>query len=157
MGLSVQPEVLGSGEQEAGEQEHFCPSVMQPPKYCRLFRQKQQRRNPGGLLEGLMRTIAGGSRQPTKPRAQEKEGGGGDDHRCLTDVIFIPVEHMVHCLEGGGSSDTVNSFDAFNREGAQLFEINSRILYEVLFLKNTWHLASMLSQRKCLELEGWLQ
>lgn len=104
-----------------------------------------------------MRTVAGGARQRMKPHGQEKEGGEGNDHRRLPDMIFIPVEHTVHCLEGGGSSDTVNSFDAFNREGAQLSEINSGILNEVLFLINTWHLVSMLSQRKCPELEGWLQ
>lgn len=72
------------------------------------------------------------------------------------DAIFIPVETSVHYFEGGGSSDIVNLLDAFNREGAQLFEINSRILYEVLFPKKIWHLASMLSRRECPELEGWL-
>lgn len=85
-----------------------------------------------------------------KSPGQEKKRGN------RTTTLFMPTEHTVHCLEGGGSSNTVNSFDAFNREGAQLFEISSRISYEVLFLKNTWHLASMLSQRKRPEREGWL-
>ena len=46
-------------------------------------------------------------------------------------IIFISVENTGPLSQGRGSFDTVNLFDAFNSDGAQLFEIDPRVLNKV--------------------------
>lgn len=117
---------------------------------CRFLRNS-------GILEvcwrGRCDAELGRAGASAKPLGQREEGAK-TTAQALHD--FYSCGNMGRCLGGGGSFDTVNEFDAFKSKGAPLFKIIPRCLYEVMFLKNTWHLASEQSQRKCRELEDRL-
>lgn len=97
MGLAVHPKVTGSGQSRVGDAAAVGTGAA-------------LRSSAGHILGVCWRGSEG----------LGLGGGHGDTIARARPMLFVPTEHAVHCPAGGGSSDTVNSMDAFKGRGPRV-------------------------------------